>query len=117
MAVNWPKELPQFVDQDGFSTRLQDPVIRTEMDAGPKKTRLRYTFVPEQFDISLTLTKKQFLLFKDTFFKVDLGYGVSEFNWKHPVNQASAVCRFTNMYQASAQGLDFLVTIGMEIIS
>lgn len=117
MAVSWPTGLPQFVSQEGFTARTQDPVIRTEMDAGPRKTRLRYTSVPEQFDISLVLTKTQYVLFTDTFFKTALGYGASEFNWKHPITQAAAVCRFTGVYNAAPHGLDFIVSIGMEILS
>ena len=78
IMVAWPNAtyLPQFVDQDGYFQTTQDPLLRTDMDAGPMKVRLRYTAVPEQFTIVLTLTKAQLEYFVTTFFKNTLGYGV-----------------------------------------
>lgn len=116
--VAWPDAtyLPQFVDQDGYAQTTQDPLLRTDMDAGPMKVRLRYTAVPEQFNITLTLTKTQLGYFVTTFFKNTLGYGAEAFAWKHPVTQANASCRFTSMYSIAPHGIDFKVTISMEIL-
>lgn len=113
----WPDatKLPQFVDQDGYTQTSKNPLIRTEMEAGPAKVRLRYTAIPEEFNISLTLTKTQFESFI-TFFKRDIHYGADVFTWRHPVTQAISNCRFTGMYNAVPHGLDFKVTIPMEIL-
>lgn len=113
----WPDatKLPQYVDQDGYTQTSKNPLIRTEMEAGPAKVRLRYTAVPEEFNISLTLTKIQLGYFI-TFFKETIHYGADTFLWRHPVTQAISNCRFTGMYSAAPHGIDFKVTISMEIL-
>lgn len=114
--ADWPSTLPQYVDQDGYTQTIKNPLIRTDMEAGPAKVRLRYTAIPEEFSISLVMTKKQFEDFV-TFFKQDIHYGADTFTWNHPVTRAiSNNCRFTSMYNASPHGLDFKVTISMEIL-
>lgn len=114
--TSWPSTLPQYVDQDGYTQTSKNPLIRTEMDAGPAKVRLRYTAVPEEFNISLVLTKTQLDTFVNTFFRNALHYGADTFLWKHPVTQAAATCRFTSMYNVVPHGLDFKMTISMEIL-
>lgn len=114
--ATWPLTLPQYVDQDGYTQTITNPLLRTDMEAGPAKVRLRYTAVPEEFNISLVMTKTQFEAFV-TFFKRDIHYGADIFTWKHPVTgDISDNCRFTSMYNASPHGLDFKVTISMEIL-
>lgn len=114
MAI-WPLTLPQYVDQDGYAQTTKNPLIRTDMEAGPAKVRLRYTAVPEEFNISLVMTKAQFEAFI-TFFKQTIHYGADIFTWRHPVTRGLSNCRFTSMYNASPHGLDFKVTISMEIL-
>ena len=43
MAAVWPASLPQRFLLQGYREQLPDPVIRTQMDAGPPKARRRYT--------------------------------------------------------------------------
>jgi hypothetical protein len=111
----WPSTLPQYVEQDSFSETIRNPVVSTEMDAGPKKYRLRYTAVPEMFTISMVLTSAERLIFL-AFYKVNLHYGVDEFTWVHPVSQETATCRFTGLYNIVPNGLDFTMSIEMEIV-
>lgn len=113
--ATWPSTLPQFVDQDEYTQTSKNPLIRTDMEAGPAKVRLRYTAVPEEFNISLVMTKTQFESFI-TFFKQTIHYGADIFLWKHPVTQTTSNCRFTGMYNAVPHGIDFKVTIPMEIL-
>lgn len=115
--ATWPTTLPQFVSQEGYTQTLVDPVLRTESDAGPQKTRLRYTSVPEKFTISLVLTRTQLPIFTDSFFKNELGYGSLTFIWVHPVTREVAPrCRFEGPYNIAPHGVDFTVTINMEIL-
>ncbi len=113
--VTWPSTLPQFVDQDEYTQTSKNPLIRTDMEAGPAKVRLRYTAVPEEFNISLVMTKTQFESFI-TFFKQTIHYGADTFLWNHPVTRTASNCRFTGMYNAVPHGIDFKVTIPMEIL-
>lgn len=114
--ADWPDTLPQYVDQDGYTQTIKNPLIRTDMEAGPAKVRLRYTAIPEEFNISLVMTKTQFVDTFITFFKRDIHYGADIFTWRHPVTRGLSNCRFTSMYSAVPHGLDFKVTISMEIL-
>jgi len=116
----WPSSLPQYVQQDSYSETIIDPVLRTAMDAGPVKTRLRFTMVPEQFNVSIPLTAAQRLVFL-AFYKSDLNYGVDTFSWYHPANKIDgafiyAVCRFTSVYSISANGNEFIASFSMEVV-
>lgn len=119
MAVDWPATLPQYVDQTTFGETIQDPVIRTDMEGGPKKARLRYTAVPEQYTISMILTSSQRTAFL-TFYKSTLNYGVDEFVWYHPLDSGSPrterYCRFTGPYTISSQDTYFNMSINMEVL-
>jgi len=117
----WPTDLPQYVQQDAYTETIIDPVLRTTMDAGPVKTRLRFTMVPEQFTVSLLLTQVQRLSFLN-FYKSSLNYGVDVFSWHHPANKTAggdsiqANCRFTSVYNMVPNGIDFTVSFSMEVI-
>lgn len=117
----WPSTLPQYPDQQGFSETIRDPVLRTAMDAGPEKARLRYTAVPEQYKMTMHMTKEQRATFVN-FYKSSLGYGVDEFYWYHPINvdgsgdRITVVCRFTSMYTITADNNEFSVTFSMEVL-
>jgi len=119
--ASWPSTLPEYVSQASFSETIQDPVIRTDMDAGPKKARLRFTAVPEQYTISMTLTKEERAIFV-AFFKDDLNYGVDEFSWYHPIDvdefgaRVPCYCRFTGPYQFTPQDHVFMLGINMEVL-
>lgn len=113
----WPDAtyLPQYVDDIGFAESAKDPVIRTDMDTGPAKQRLRYTAVVEQYTITMTLTKTERANFL-TFYKGNLAYGSQEFNWIHPVTHENCICRFTSTYTLTPMGLGFQLTINMEVL-
>ena len=114
MEILWPATLPDYVSQEQYSETIQDPVIRTEMDAGPRKARLRYTRVPEVFTVALVLTKAQMGTF-EVFFRNHISYGALPFIWKHPRLQTDAECKITGPYTAVPHGLDFIVSFTMEI--
>lgn len=113
--ASWPETLPQYVDANGFTETIQDPVIRTDMEAGPQKARLRFTAVPEKYTITMPLTATQRATFL-TFFKSTIHYGVDEFMWVHPVTRDERYCRFTSVYQLSPNGIDFTLSISMEVL-
>lgn len=118
---SWPSTLPEYPDQTSFSETIQDPVIRTEMDSGPKKNRLRFTAVPELYSMSMVMTRVQRATFID-FYKNDLNYGVDEFSWYHPVDVdgfgARIPCnfRFTGPYQITPQEQMFSVSFTLEVL-
>lgn len=78
----WPGTLPT-PNLGGYSEQYIDPVIRTQMDSGPTKRRLRYTAVPKQVSVSLTLTNAQVQTL-EAFYRDDLGYGSLPFDFENP---------------------------------
>lgn len=115
-VINWPSTLPDCVDQEGYTETLgRDPVVRTTMDTGPEKVRLRYTAVPESFEISVTMTAAQRATFV-AFYRETLRFGVEEFVWKHPATLVPKYCRFTAPYNFVSRGTDFILTISMEVL-
>jgi len=91
--ITYPAALP-IMQIRGLTSQYKDPVIRTEMDAGPVKQRLRYTAAPKQFTGVITLTEDQRALF-DSWFVHDLGYGTLRFNMTNPQTLAVEEFRFT----------------------
>ena len=104
----WPTTLPQCFLVDGFNSTYKDSVIRTKMDAGPVKTRPRYT--KEQMLISgklrLDFTQKQEL---DIFYKYNLSNGSLPFQWKDPISEQDMIFRFTEPPKYSPEGGQSLI--------
>ncbi len=111
----WPTTLPQWVLQEQYSEWYKDPVIRTEMDAGPTKERLRYTAVPQVFTISIVVTQDQMNAF-ETFYKNNIAFGALPFEWRHPRTQSVETCKIISQYTSVAHGMDFIVSFEMEIL-
>ena len=86
----WPASLPQKVLVDGYSEEPQSQVIRTEMDAGPKKTRRRFTAATRSIPVSMNLDLTQLDTF-ETFFDSDLQGGSLVFDMPHPRTGATVV--------------------------
>lgn len=93
-SISWPSELPVTLKSEGLSVQYKDPVIRTEMDAGPQKARLRYTGSPQGITGSLTLNEYQRGIL-EYFFTKTTGFGTLRFNMVHPQTIELVEMRFT----------------------
>lgn len=91
--ATWPTALPQYVLQQGFREQMPDTLLETQMEAGPAKSRRRYTTGYRQFGVALAMTATQRAIF-DSFFVTTLKGGSLPFDWKDPVTQAAATFRF-----------------------
>lgn len=86
MPIIWPVNLPQTLPVDTDETYSKN-IIETDMEAGPKKKRRRFT-AASQF---LEPPADRFVLDidqKDTlkwFFKTKTAEGVLEFEWQDPI--------------------------------
>lgn len=89
---SWPGTLPQFVFVQGFEESLADVAQRTSMDAGPAKTRRRFTSGVRSFRVTIPMTTAEVAIFED-FFDDDLAGGTLSFDWVHPRTQAAATLR------------------------
>lgn len=111
-SILWPAALPN-IKLTGLQTQYIDPVIRTDMDAGPKKARLRYTAVPKKVSGTITVTKAQAAVVED-FYVNTLKYGTLRFMMIDPENGELYEYRFTQPpVSESEEGL-FNVALALE---
>lgn len=91
--ATWPATLPptQF---RGVARKPQDPVLRTQTDSGPVKTRLKYTAVPIRVTTRTIFSGTQLLAFM-TWFENDLAFGALSFDWTDPMDGTTVAFRFT----------------------
>ena len=103
--IQWPKELPQIMRLEGLSGKLRTAVVRTDMDAGPQKTRRRYTVSQKDFSGSVIVTEAQRKIL-ETWYREILGNGALRFVMTDPQTLEPAEFRFTEDYsEDSADGL------------
>lgn len=76
----WPVSLPQTM-QIGMRESHQDGTVRSVMDAGPPKTRKRYTATFRAQAGTMIFTKAQRATF-EIFFDETLEKGANEFKWR-----------------------------------
>ncbi|MDE5899167.1 MAG: hypothetical protein K2H09_07910 [Treponemataceae bacterium] len=94
--ASWPSAL-KIPMLGGLNGQYQNPVVRTEMDAGPAKQRLRYTAVPKRFSGRLILTEEDRTIF-EAFWKDAIAYGTLRFAMKNPQTGKVEEFRFTDTY-------------------
>ena len=88
-------------------------MVRTDMDAGPQKTRRRYTVSQKDFSGSVMVTEVQRRIL-DTWYKEILGNGALRFVMTDPQTLQPAEFRFTEDYnEDSIDGL-WIITMQLE---
>lgn len=61
--ATWPANLPAPLRR-GYEINPEDPILRTQMDAGPDRVRRRYTAIPSRIPVSWRFTEAQLALFE-----------------------------------------------------
>jgi len=89
MAIPWPSTLPQAPQKD-FTETIGVNIVRSAMDAGPAKQRLR-SRRPTTMNLSFIMTTAQTEEL-ERFITIDL-LGVKRFNFTHPRLGTSVECR------------------------
>jgi len=114
--ATWPVTIPQLPLEAGYAETPPDLVIRSQVDQGPAKVRLRYTSGPRTFKFAVEMTKTELATF-DSFFTSDCTYGTTSFTWTHPRTGSSATFRFVGVPQYSnAEGDNITVSFTAEIL-
>jgi hypothetical protein len=114
--ITWPAELPATLLLAGLSKQPQSNVIRTAMDAGPKKARRRYTGKSVRCSGKQIFNAAQLKTF-ESFYETVLADGVRRFNFTDPITLEPAEFRFTADYSVAAiEGL-FEVAMQLEKMS
>jgi hypothetical protein len=75
--ANWPNTLPKPA-LAGFGIEPQEAMLATQMEAGPKRYRKRFTNVPEDIKGNLVFNAAQMAEFK-TFYKTTINQGADWF--------------------------------------
>lgn len=90
--IYYPATLPE-IQAPGYNSKDQDGVIRTDMDAGPQKTRLRYTACSEYINCQIVCDDTELANFM-TFYRTTTARGALRFVMKHPVTGVNRYFRF-----------------------
>ena len=114
--IYWPEVLPLTLRMNGLSAKRNSNVIRTTMDAGPKKARRRYTASSKEFTGSMLLDASQFFEF-DQFYRVTLADGVLRFNFTDPQTLEIAEFRFTDDPTETSVDGKFEISMQLERLS
>lgn len=111
--ITWPQTFPQVMRLEGLGAKKKTNVIRTQMDAGPQKTRRRYTVSTKEFTGSVVLTEAQREYLEDWYDNV-LGSGVLRFVMKDPQTLQPAEFRFLEEYDEEASDGLWIITMKLE---
>jgi hypothetical protein len=111
--ITWPELLPSGLLEEGFSKEPQSNVIRTAMDAGPKKARRRYTARAVNYSGRQVFDAAELAVFEQ-FYHTVLADGVLRFNFADPVTGETGEFRFTKDYSSVAFEGCFKVTVSLE---
>ena len=111
--IVWPNFLPQVMRLEGLTAKKKSNVVRTQMDAGPQKSRRRYTVITKEFTGSIILNETQRQLMEDWYDNV-LKNGSLRFSMKDPQTLEYAEFRFVEDYdEESVEGL-WQITMKLE---
>lgn len=99
-----------------YSIKPMNNVLRTEMEAGPARTRRRYISVPVEVKASWRLTLSQLQTFQ-AFFKNDIFDGAAWFNIKVVDGRGEATykARFKEPYEASTEAREHLWSVSATL--
>lgn len=90
--ATWPGSLPSFLV--GAKETRQDATVRTEMDAGPAKSRARFTAASRYFDCEVLLDTAAKRATFETFFETTISMGSAEFDHVDPRDGTTQSFRF-----------------------
>lgn len=111
-AATWPSGLPQIPLQDGFNEKEGKATIDTPMDAGPPKSRRRFTAAPMPVEMQFLMTKEQKLLFQ-TFYRDTIASGSLRFNFTDPTEEELYEYRIVEPPEYTAAGPQWYVRCKM----
>lgn len=87
----------------GWSEDRQDNVIRSQMDAGPAKTRRRFTAVPKYQTCRWVFNSEQLRIFEE-WWETEIYSGAISFHWMSPVSDKLVQARFRKPYTFKPMG-------------
>lgn len=114
--TSWPSQLPAYPLLDGFRESVPDTAIRTDMEQGPAKVRLRTTAAVSRLSCAYLMSKAQVTAL-DTFYQAGLQGGALSFEFLHPRRNVTVMARFVRPPEyAAGNGGFFRVSAELEIL-
>jgi hypothetical protein len=114
--TTWPDTLPAYPLLDGFRETAPNTVIRTDMEQGPSKVRLRTTAAVRTMTLSYLMSKTQVTAL-ETFYLAALQGGALPFDFTHPRSNGAVSCRFTRPPEyVASNGSFFKVALELEVL-
>ncbi|MCL2765957.1 MAG: hypothetical protein FWD40_11880 [Treponema sp.] len=111
--IKWPELLPCGLLADSFEKQPQSNVIRTTMDAGPKKARRRYTARTIKHNGKQIFDAAELAVFEQFYHNV-IADGVLRFLFKDSITGETAEFRFTDDPVVTDADGQFTVSMSLE---
>ncbi|MBI3441732.1 MAG: hypothetical protein HY052_08055 [Proteobacteria bacterium] len=112
----WPDALPAYPLLEGFHEMVPKTALRTDMEQGPAKVRLRTTAAVRGMTLNYLMSKAQVTAL-ETFYLATLQGGALAFDFIHPRSNAAVSCRFVRPPEYStSNGNFFTVAIALEVL-
>lgn len=118
MSIVWPASLPPLAELDGYTETPPDLALRSSVEAGPAKTRPRYSTGPTRLSGRLLLDATQAEALR-SFFVTTLMGGALAFQAAHPRTGAEATLRFLRppeLAHRAEGGALWLATLELETV-
>jgi hypothetical protein len=112
-SIDWPHILPSGLLAAGFSKQPRNNVIRTAMEAGPNKTRRRYTSRAVIVKGKQIFDAMELAVFEE-FYHTVLADGALRFNFADPLSLETAEFRFTQDYAVTENSGLFEIAMSLE---
>ena len=112
-VISWPAGLPLTLRLSGLKGQYKDPVIRTDMDTGPQKTRLRYTRPPKDYSGTIIVDEAGRRLL-EYFYREVTRYGALRFNFRNPQSLEVREFRFRAPPEEASTG-DGLWSVSLQL--
>lgn len=111
----WPGTLPQGLLIDGYSEQGPNNLIRSENSIGPAKVRRKTTAGVKKVTGSMVLTAAELATFR-TFYSTDIADGSLTFDFPAQSGGSTWLVRFTDPYDISPFGIDWRLSMKLEIL-
>jgi hypothetical protein len=115
----WPAGLPQEPIKSGYSEQFPDNLLRSSSESGVAKVRRKGATPPFKITVTMLLTAGQRLMLQ-SFARDTLLDGALRFEFVHPVDDVTFEARLVpadkGLYTIKPHGLDYQVTLNMEVL-
>jgi hypothetical protein len=111
----WPASLPQPL-RAGYQLQPMDTAARTDMDAGKKRIRNRYTRTPTTVPVNWVFNDLQMAIFEAWYAQqIANGAGSFSINLKNGYGRQSVTAKFSGPYTAAMDGTVWKVSASLDV--